>query len=107
MAPVSTTVLFFEPSAYRAGRLDHRVGAVRDHDADLRALRQRDDVARGRARHLEAVHHHQRLDRHVEAAPSAPQHLVDVRVCGSYWPVSSSYSLSNVPPVTRILIAIL
>ena len=60
----------------RRRRLDHRVGAVRDDDARLLALGAvADDQLAIGVGHVEAVDHHQRADRHLDARAAEPQHL--------------------------------
>src|SRR6185436_14145594 len=61
--------------------LDHRVGAVRDDEAGFRRIAAAtDDVGAAALVEVEAVDHHYGLDRHVDPAPAAIQHLLDVRV---------------------------
>ena len=61
--------------------LDHRVGAVGDDDAGFRRIAAApDDVGAAALVEVEAVDHHHGLDRDVEPAPAALQHLLDVRV---------------------------
>src|SRR5262245_2878004 len=65
----------------RSGRLDHRVGAVRDQNSRLRRLPALidDDRAIG-VGHFETVDHHQGPHGHVQPAPAEPQHLGQMRV---------------------------
>ena len=65
----------------RRGGFHHRVGAVRDQDPRLgRPPALVDDARAVGGGHLEAVDHHQRGDRHVDARSPEPQHLGQMRV---------------------------
>jgi len=65
----------------RLRRFHHCVRPVSDDDPAFFALAAiGDDRLTVRVRHLQAVHHHQRPDRHGHARPAEPQHLRDVRV---------------------------
>ena len=81
----------------------HGVGAVRDHDAGVRrGAAALEDQAAVVVRHLQAVDHHQGLDIDLEqraAEPSISGTCVSLKKSS---PVSSLYSLSKVPPVTKI-----
>jgi hypothetical protein len=61
-------------------RFDHRVGTMRDDDAVLAAARAgiNDPRAIG-VGHVEAVDHHQRLDRRLDARAAEAQHLGQMR----------------------------
>ena len=91
----------------RPRRLHHRVRAVRDDDA---ASRRASGTASTMQRavgvgHVEAVDHHQRLGstprRRQRPSRSISGRCVSLK---NSEPVSSLYSLSNVPPVTKIRI---
>ena len=103
MAPVSTMVFADGLLAqHRRGRL-HGIGAVGDDDATFggggAALQDQLAVGIG---HLQAVDHHEGFDRDVEPAAAQPQHVGEVRSLKNSSPVNSLYSLSKVPPVTRM-----
>jgi hypothetical protein len=82
-------------------RLDHRVGAVGHDDAHLGTARAAVNNPRAiGVGHIEAVDHHQRLDRRLDSRAPEAQHLGQMGGAKRQPPVDLT-DLVEVPPVTR------
>jgi len=66
------------------------------------APRQCSTISGGRRRSFRGVDHHQRADLQLQVGASQAQHFRQVGVLKEQLAVSSSYSLSKVPPVMKM-----